>query len=81
VLNGQKTGRDSADQITVFDSVGFALEDFAAMRFIYETALSMNIGKRLSLIPQMKDPKNLFGTLLKLDAPLTGNETKQMSTA
>ena len=81
VLNGQKTGRDSADQITVFDSVGFALEDFAAMRFMYETALSMNIGKRLSLIPQMKDPKNLFGTLLKLDAPLTGNETKQMSIA
>jgi len=81
VLNGQKKGRDSADQITVFDSVGFALEDFAAMRFVYETALSMNIGKRLSLIPQMKEPKNLFGTLLKLDASLTSNETKQISTA
>jgi hypothetical protein len=25
----------------------------------------LGLGERLSLMPQMKDPKNLFGTLLK----------------
>jgi ornithine cyclodeaminase len=65
VLSGQKTGRDNSDQITVFDSVGFALEDFAAMRFMHEAAISLGLGERLALIPQLSDPKNLFGTLLK----------------
>jgi ornithine cyclodeaminase len=69
VLNGQKTGRDHDQQITVFDSVGFALEDFSALRFMHEAALELGLGERLALIPQMADPKNLFGTLLKEDAP------------
>jgi len=65
VLAGQKTGRDSETQITVFDSVGFALEDFSALRFMQDAALEAGLGERLALIPQMADPKNLFGTLLQ----------------
>ena len=64
VLSGSRTGRDSDAQITVFDSVGFALEDFSALRFMHEAALSQGLGERLALIPQMADPKNLFGILL-----------------
>jgi len=64
VLAGQKTGRDNAEQITVFDSVGFALEDFSALRFMHNAALEAGLGERLALIPQLADPKNLFGTLL-----------------
>jgi ornithine cyclodeaminase len=64
VLNGTRTGRDSDAQITVFDSVGFALEDFSALRFMHEAALALGYGERLHLIPQLSDPKNLFGTLL-----------------
>ena len=64
VLSGTRTGRDHDDQITVFDSVGFALEDFAALRFMHEAALTLGLGQRLALIPQMADPKNLFGILL-----------------
>ena len=63
VLNGQKSGRDHWAQITVFDSVGFALEDFSALRFMHDTALAMGLGERLALMPQMDNPKNLFGTL------------------
>jgi ornithine cyclodeaminase len=63
VLSGTRAGRDHDDQITVFDSVGFALEDFAALRFMHEAALVHGVGERLALIPQMADPKNLFGTL------------------
>ena len=32
VLAGQAEGRQRADQVTVFDSVGFALEDFSTLR-------------------------------------------------
>jgi len=64
VLRGTRPGRDSDTQITVFDSVGFALEDFAALRFMHSAALKLGLGERLALIPQMVDPKNLFGTLL-----------------
>lgn len=64
VLTGQKVGRESAGQITVFDSVGFALEDFSALHFMHELALELGHGERLALIPQLADPKNLFGSLL-----------------
>jgi ornithine cyclodeaminase len=73
VLAGQKTGRDSDAQITVFDSVGFALEDFSALRFMHAAALEAGLGERLALIPQMIDPKNLFGTLLQ-DGAKTATE-------
>lgn len=63
VLSGQAEGRQSAEQITVFDSVGFALEDFAALSFLHETALQLGLGQTIELVPQNEDPKNLFGLL------------------
>jgi ornithine cyclodeaminase len=64
VLAGHNTGRESEAQITVFDSVVFALEDFSALRFMHAAALDAGLGERLALIPQLTDPKNLFGALL-----------------
>lgn len=63
VLAGQAEGRSAPDQVTVFDSVGFALEDFAALSFLYEEAEALNLGSLLDLVPQNEDPKNLFGVL------------------
>jgi ornithine cyclodeaminase len=63
VLLGERAGRDSADQVTVFDSVGFALEDFSALRFMMDSAVRLGMGERIALIPQLADPKNLFGML------------------
>jgi ornithine cyclodeaminase len=65
VLSGLKAGRDSKEQVTVFDSVGFALEDYSALRFMYEAAQQDGVGERLNLIPALADPKNLFGALAK----------------
>ncbi len=61
VLSGKAKGRTSRDEITVFDSVGFAIEDFSALRYLHDS-LS---GKRrtLDLIPDLDNPKNLFGLL------------------
>nr|WP_316639347.1 ornithine cyclodeaminase [uncultured Roseateles sp.] len=63
VLNGQASGRDNAGQVTVFDSVGFALEDFSALRFLRDTARELGLGSQVALIPEMADPKDLFGQL------------------
>ena len=63
VLSGKKSGRASATEITVFDSVGFALEDFAALAFMGDTAAELGLGEMIELVPQAKDPKNLFGVL------------------
>lgn len=63
VLTGQAAGRRSADQITVFDSVGFALEDFSALRLVGEMAAELGLGEQIGLLPEMSDPKDLFSEL------------------
>jgi ornithine cyclodeaminase len=63
VLTGQAAGRDRDDQITVFDSVGFALEDFSALRFLRDSAGKLGLGEAVDLIPALQDPKNLFSEL------------------
>jgi ornithine cyclodeaminase len=35
VITGQAEGRKDARQITLFDSVGFAVEDFSALRYVH----------------------------------------------
>ena len=69
VLAGQHTGRSSDAAVTVFDSVGFALEDFSALRFLRDAATELGMGQPIELIPQLSDPKNLFG-LLRTHNPL-----------
>ena len=63
VLKGEAAGRTSAAQVTVFDSVGFALEDFSALRMLRDLALELGLGRTVDLVPTMADPKNLFGAL------------------
>jgi len=63
VLTGQQLGRSSAAQVTVFDSVGFALEDFAALRWLRDAAAELGLGATVDLIPQLRDPKDLYGQL------------------
>jgi ornithine cyclodeaminase len=61
VLQGHRAGRTSAQQVTVFDSVGFALEDFSALRYMRNCAQQLGVGQGLALIPGFADPKDLFG--------------------
>ena len=65
VFNRAKAGRTSADEVTVFDSVGFALEDFSALRFMYDSAEAHGFGQRIALIPSLDDPKDLFSTVAR----------------
>ena len=63
VLSGQAPGRRSAEEVTVFDSVGFALEDFSALQVLRGCAAELDLGTPLPLVPALADPKDLFGLL------------------
>ena len=69
VLAGQRTGRASDAAVTVFDSVGFALEDFSALRFLRDAANELGMGQPMALIPALTDPKDLFGLLHPHSSP------------
>ena len=60
VLAGTEAGRQSGEQVTVFDSVGFALEDYSALRYIHAQAEQRNCGVDVDLVPYAEDPKDLF---------------------
>ncbi len=47
-------------QVTVFDSVGFALEDYSTLRYVLEQAERRNLGETVQLVPWADDPKDLF---------------------
>lgn len=63
VLQGRATGRHSDSEITIFDSVGFSLEDFSALRFVFSESEKRSIGSIIELIPQFNDVKDLFQCL------------------
>jgi ornithine cyclodeaminase len=66
VIAGETVGRDDASQVTIFDSVGFALEDFSALTYVHKMALELNEGEDISLVPELDDPKDLFERVLGL---------------
>ena len=63
VLTGEAPGRIDDRQVTLFDSVGFALEDYSALRFMRDSARALGLGKPISLIPDLANPKDLFGLI------------------
>lgn len=63
IISQKKSGRDNDTEITVFDSVGFALEDLSTLKMVYKLAHELNIGKAINLIPDLKNPKNLYSLI------------------
>jgi ornithine cyclodeaminase len=61
VLSGQATGRRDAQQITLFDSVGFAIEDFSALRYIRDQIKGTDFFFDLDMLADPDDPRDLFG--------------------
>ena len=63
VLQLKSAGRTSNAQVTMFDSVGFALEDYSALRYVRDTARTLGLGQLISLIPELANPKDLFSLI------------------
>ncbi|MFN3129942.1 ornithine cyclodeaminase [Roseibium sp.] len=68
VYSGQAEGRTSDTQITLFDSVGFAIEDFSALRYVNDMLPSTGHFERLDLLADPDDPRDLYGMVLRSDA-------------
>jgi len=64
VIAGQAPGRVSERQITLFDSVGFATEDFSALRYVSDQVQGTEFFADIDLLAEPDDPRNLFGLLL-----------------
>jgi ornithine cyclodeaminase len=65
VIAGQASGRTSAKQITLFDGVGFAIEDFAALRYVHDRVKGTSFVQNLDMIADPDDPRDLFGMLMR----------------
>jgi ornithine cyclodeaminase len=61
VLTGKAPGRTNDAQVTVFDSVGFAIEDFSALRFVRDAVNGTEFFVEIDLVASPEDPKDLFG--------------------
>ncbi len=65
VITGAAPGRKDARQITLFDSVGFAVEDFSALRYVLHKIKQTGLYDNLDMIADPDDPRDLFGMLLR----------------
>jgi ornithine cyclodeaminase len=68
VISGQTAGRTSDRQVTLFDSVGFAIEDFAALRYVLARATETGLYENLDMIADPDDPRDLFGMVQRASA-------------
>lgn len=68
VMTGQAQGRTDDKQITLFDSVGFAIEDFSALRYVRDKIATTNLFLPLDLLADPDDPRDLFGMLQRSNA-------------
>jgi ornithine cyclodeaminase len=65
VMRGEAEGRRDARQITLFDSVGFAIEDFSALRYIHDQIAGSDFYQPLDLLADPDDTRDLFGMLIR----------------
>ena len=63
VVTGRAPGRVSPAAITIFDSVGFALEDFSVLRLLRDLATECGVGSEIDLTAAPANPKDLFSLL------------------
>lgn len=65
VIAGKVPGRSGDRQITLFDSVGFAIEDFSALRYVRDRLKDSGLYEELDLLADPDEPRDLFGMILR----------------
>jgi ornithine cyclodeaminase len=69
VISGRAPGRHDPRAITLFDSVGFAVEDFSALAYVHDRlAAGLPYSEPLDMIADPDDPRDLYGMLLRAKA-------------
>lgn len=64
LMRGEIAGRTSESQITMFDSVGFAIEDFSALNHVLGRIRNTDFFDNLDMLADPSEPRNLYGMLL-----------------
>lgn len=67
VITGAVSGRASASEVTLFDGVGFAIEDFSALRYVLTKIKDTPYYVDLDFVADPDDPRDLFGMLQRSD--------------
>lgn len=63
VIEGKAPGRSSNEEITLFDSVGFATSDFSGLRYVRDAVKDTHYYTDIDLIADPSDPKDLFSLI------------------
>jgi len=63
LFHATKPARKTPQDITIFDSVGFALQDFSLLRYLHQKTENTDFYEILNIIEELDDPRNLFGVL------------------
>lgn len=65
VMAGTAEGRANNQAVTLFNSVGFATEDFSALRYVRDQLARTGLYEELDLLADPDEPRDLFGMLLR----------------
>ncbi len=65
VMTGAAQGRRDSAEITLFDSVGFAIEDFSALRYVHGLLAEAPFYQTLDMLADPDDPRDLFGMVAR----------------
>ncbi len=77
VMAGKTVGRTSERQITLFDSVGFAIEDFSALRYVRSKLMETGLFEELDLLADPDEPRDLYGMLLRCEAAMSAMNSQR----
>lgn len=66
VLTGDATGRENDEQITLFDDVGFAINDFSALRYLRDSVKGSDLEVDIDLVADPEDPKDLYSLVVNV---------------
>jgi len=78
VVCGKVPGRAAEREVSIFDSVGFALNDFSSLRYLHRLNCESGDAGAIDLVPELDDPKDLFGGL-KLGAASVRPATRELA--
>ncbi len=79
VMGGRTAGRTDERQITLFDSVGFAIEDFSALRYVRSKLMETGLFDELDLLADPDEPRDLYGMLLRCEAAMSVTDTNKQA--
>lgn len=68
VIAAEAEGRPTPNEITLFGSVDFAIEDFSALSYLYDATAELGLHREIDLLARPTDPRDLYGMIARREA-------------